>query len=281
MLPSHFGENIRISDITPTKAYRWDSLKMHKGCNGHHTCDSMESQAIIELLTCQNTTTEQFLLDLKQSGNVVVGWVSGQRSPTNCGVRLQGSHEQRRHAKHAVASIPAEAAVPCLTCCCGPADSEWHHAGRFDADGTQEVCRVNGDVKHGVTEVHRSGSSTWQRDCAAGEMMGLHYSDSQLLPLVTKADVIKVEKTFMWECEVSKSACPLANTSADGPDLRRLKWFACSPRKNNIQPKGGKRCGWRRGQHLVSVSDEQFKKSLKGMFWNFTAKGSLLNLSPY
>lgn len=150
-------------------------------------------------------------------------------------------HEHRRHAKCAVVSIPAEAAVPCITCCCGLADCEWHHAGRFDVDGTQEVCRVNGDVKRRVTEVHRSGSLTWQRDCAAGEMMGLHYSDSRLLPLLTKADIIKVEKTFVWTCEVAESACQL--TSAHGLDLRRLEWFACSPRKTNILPRGG---GWRR-----------------------------------
>lgn len=54
-------------------------------------------------------------------------------------------------------------------------------------------------------------------------MMGLHYSGSRLLMVVLKDDVLKVEKTFIWECEVAVSACLLTRTSADGPDLRRLK----------------------------------------------------------
>lgn len=173
-----------------------------------------------------------------------------------------------------------EAAVPCFTCCGGLADSEWHHAGRLDVDGTREVCRVNGDVKRRVTEAHRSGSSTWQRDCAAGEMMGLHYSGSRLLPLLTKAAVIKVEKTPAWPCEVAESACPLS--SAHGPDLRRLKWFASSRRGRGAEE------GWGGAVSILALwamfkrtASEQFKKSLKGMFWNFTAKGSLLSLSPY
>lgn len=105
-----------------------------------------------ELWNCQRKTTGQFPLDtemLLQVECLDLGCKS-----------LLGVNPQICTKICAIASIPAEEAVPCLTCCCGLADSEWHHAGRFDVDGTQEVCRVNGDVKRRVTEVHRSGSLT-------------------------------------------------------------------------------------------------------------------------
>lgn len=90
---------------------------MHRGSNGHHTCESTGSQEMNELWTCQKTTTEQFLLDDEMS-------LQGKYLDTHRGLQEAvknepaDSHEHRRHAKQAVAPNQAKAAVPCL------ADSE-------------------------------------------------------------------------------------------------------------------------------------------------------------
>lgn len=113
--PSRFEENIRPADITPTMTYCWDSVKMHRGSSGHRTCESTESKAMNELWTRQKTTTEQFLLDARMS-------LQGEYLAARRGLR-----EATRTNVGGTPNVPsiwAEAAVPCLTCCCGLADSD-------------------------------------------------------------------------------------------------------------------------------------------------------------